>query len=182
MKQNDHLALAVHLLQIRPQAWRVRAMREALYAGSVLPDRNPATYLYGALQAARPAGHDLPYSYPHMLRLLTDLLRGGVHSRRQAYRLGALMHYLADALTYPHTPGFRGNMLAHNRYEQALHAVFEETLRQSDRNVPVPASPVLFFADALEQSRHAAHTPCQDADRIVQTCTSVWLSILQEKA
>lgn len=182
MKRNDHLALAVHLVHICPEVWRARALREALYAGSVLPDSNPATYLRGVLQAARPAGHDLPYSYPHLLRLLTGLLRTGVQSRRQAYRLGALTHYLADALTYPHMPSYRGNMLAHNRYEQELHGVLAEVLRQADRNLPVPALPVLFLADALKESRFSAHTPRRDAERIVATSTAIWRSILQENS
>ena len=58
MKRDDHLALAAYLMSLSPQVWVRRGLRTAFYAGSVLPDSNPATYLRGVTRAGRPAGHD----------------------------------------------------------------------------------------------------------------------------
>ena len=84
MKRDDHLALAAYLMSLNPQVWERRGLRTAFYAGSVLPDSNPATYLRGVTRAGRPAGHDRAYSYPLILRLLSGLLRTGVTDARQA--------------------------------------------------------------------------------------------------
>ena len=134
MKRDDHLALAAYLVGLCPERWRDRGMRTAFYAGAVLPDSNPATYLRGVTRAHKPAGHNTQWSYATVLRLLAGVRRNGVRGMRQAYRLGALTHYLADAFTYPHMPSFPGGIPAHNRYEREMHRVFGEVLGAADRN------------------------------------------------
>ena len=70
MKRDDHLALAAYLVGLCPERWRDRGMRTAFYAGAVLPDSNPATYLRGVTRAHKPAGHNTQWSYATVLRLL----------------------------------------------------------------------------------------------------------------
>ncbi|HBF15458.1 MAG TPA: hypothetical protein DDW30_07240 [Clostridiales bacterium] len=182
MKRDDHLTLAAYLVGLCPERWRDKAMRTAFYAGAVLPDSNPATYLRGVTRAHKPAGHNTQWSYATVLRLLVGLRRDGVRGRRQAYRLGALTHYLADAFTYPHMPSFRGGISAHNRYERELHRVFGEAVGAADRNAPVPDDPFRFLCDELAESGVAVHTPRADSDRIVRVCTGIWRSVFQENS
>lgn len=180
MKRDDHLALAVYLVGLCPERWRDRGMRTAFYAGAVLPDSNPATYLRGVTRAHKPAGHNTQWSYATVLRLLAGVRRNGVRGMRQAYRLGALTHYLADAFTYPHMPSFPGGIPAHNRYEREMHRVFGEVLGAADRNAPIPADPFRFLSGSLAKSGGAAHTPRADCERIVHVCTGIWRSVFQE--
>ena len=37
------------------------------------------------------------------------------------FRLGVLLHYTADAFTWPHNEQFAGNLKQHVRYERLLH-------------------------------------------------------------
>ena len=180
MKRDDHLALAAYLVAFDPGKWRSRAMRTALYAGATLPDSNPATYLRGVFHAHKPAGHNTQWSRATILRLLSGLRRSGVQTLRQAYRLGALIHYLADAFTYPHMPTFPGGISAHNRYEREMHAVFGDALAAADREAPVPDDPFLFLCDETVKSGRADHSPRADSDRIVRVCSEIWRSVFQE--
>lgn len=181
MKRDDHLALAAYLVRLCPEKWRDRAMRTVFYAGAVLPDSNPATYLRGVTRAHRPAGHNTQWSYATVLRLLAGVRRDdGVQGIRQAYRLGALTHYLADAFTYPHMPSFHGGISAHNRYEREMHRVFGDVLSAADRGAPIPDDPFRFLCDELAKSGGAVHTPRADCDRIVRVCTGIWRSVFQE--
>lgn len=182
MKRDDHLALAVYLSALPPQRLRDRRLRTAFYAGSVLPDSNPATYLRGMTRAKGPKGHDAQSSYALILRLLSDLRRTGVRTLRQAYRLGALFHYLADAFTYPHQPAFPGGIHAHNRYERDLHRVFGEALRAAGTGAAAPADPFRFLLTEQRQSGTGSHTPESDAAAIIRICSAFWRSVFQENA
>lgn len=182
MKRDDHLALAAYLMSLNPQVWARRGLRTAFYAGSVLPDSNPATYLRGVTRAGRPAGHDRAYSYPLILRLLSGLLRTGVTDARQAYRMGALMHYLADALTYPHTAMFRGGVPDHNRFERALHRAFPEALRRAESRMPPLSDPFRTLAVELAENAPVSVSPAENADKIIALCSAVWRSVFQENA
>ncbi len=180
MKRKDHLALTGYLIGLCPGKWEKMSLRRAFYAGATLPDCNPATYLRGAAGSGRLAGHNTEYSYPHILRLLSGLRYSGVKNPRHAYRLGALIHYLADAFTYPHTPSFAGDIRAHNAYERELHRVFAGALTAADTLAQGTADPVLFLWEELCRSREEFHTPRADAARIVRVCTCIYWSILQE--
>lgn len=180
MKRKDHLALTGYLIGLCPGKWQKSTLRGAFYAGSTLPDCNPATYLRGITGSGRLAGHNTEYSYPQILRLLSGLRYSGVKDPLHAYRLGALIHYLADAFTYPHTPSFTGNIPAHNAYERDLHRVFSDALCEKNTLLRAPEDPVLFLWEALCRSREEIHTPRGDAARIVRVCTGIYWSVFQE--
>lgn len=180
MKRDDHLALTAHLAGAYPALWNDRALRRALLIGAVLPDSNPATYLRGFTRTGKPIGHHTEQSFALILRLLSRLRRTGVRNVRQAYRLGAMTHYLADAFTYPHTPGFQGRVRDHNRYERDLHTVFPAAIRRADRAEPAPADPCRFLLSELDASARENHTPQGDAARILRVCTAIWRSVFQE--
>ena len=182
MKRDDHLALTAHLAGGYPALWKNHTLRRALLLGAVLPDSNPATYLRGLSLAGRPTGHNTEQAFPLILRLLTALRRTGVRNARQAYCLGALTHYLADAFTYPHTRGFHGGIRAHNRFERDLHRVFPDILRAAEGTEPAPDDPYRFLLSELAGNAQALHTPERDAARIVQICTAIWRSVFQENA
>ncbi len=182
MKRNDHLALAAWLVRSCPERWTNRTLRTAFYAGAILPDSNPATYLRGITQTWCPKGHNTECSYPLVRRLLGELRRSGIGTVLQAYRLGTLFHYLADACTYPHTKEFHGNIAVHNRYERALHRVFPAALRAADRAVPVPADPERFLRSVYASQVSLEHSPAQDAARIIRVCAQIWGSVFQESA
>lgn len=180
MKRDDHLALAVDLVRLQPNGVMGLPLKRAFFLGAILPDANPITYLRGAHLSGRPQGHDAKWSYPLLLRLLSTLRRTGVRTELDAYRLGTLTHYLADALTYPHTPGFCGGISEHNRYERELHRAFSAALADPDRHAPAASEPFLFLHAVLYDSAHGAHTPHMDAKQILCVCSAIWRSVFQE--
>ena len=40
------------------------------------------------------------------------------------YLLGKLIHYIADAFTFPHNNVFKGNLVQHCKYENKLHQAY----------------------------------------------------------
>ena len=94
--------------------------------------------------------------------------------------MGALMHYLADALTYPHTAMFRGGVPDHNRFERALHRAFPEALRRAESRMPPLSDPFRMLAGELAENAPVSVSPAENADKIIALCSAVWRSVFQE--
>ena len=122
MQTRDHLYLARRLLEtagddIPPQG------RAAFLFGCMEPDINPVTYLCRA-NGARFRGHNFENRALRLRALLTELSDGGLSTLHDYFALGAALHYLADAFTYPHNAAFPGDLHGHVAYEKALHPIF----------------------------------------------------------
>ena len=99
--------------------------------GCVFPDHNPLTYLRGVCMGHPLKTHFLFLSYPEIIRLCNKLENRKRLYLWDYYSLGALVHYAADAFTFPHNEHYTGSMLEHAEYEHnELHPVFEQYLRE----------------------------------------------------
>ena len=103
---------------------------KAFIWGSVSPDRNPFTYLHGIMKGEKFHGHNYENILPVMRRLFHSIERRNYWGIKEYYRLGKLIHYGADAFTFPHNRQFWGTLKEHVRYELKLHKKFTETLQK----------------------------------------------------
>ena len=149
--------------------------RNCFLVGNVLPDLLFYTYLRGFDKSRRWVGHSLPYSEPTIEKSLKKRLSVGVRSCLDAYRLGVLLHYLADSFTDPHTERFTGNRFDHSRYERKLLKVFPAFLHLV-RETP-PAQSADFLADARRAYLEQPPSPEVDAEWIVRVCSAVFFAV-----
>ncbi len=127
MKQKDHLALGRYLISagmINRTGALPPLCRLAFLSGCVLPDYLPHTYLHGFRKSHAMRGHHTAYSKRHIQTVLARLQKRGIRHHGDLFRLGLLLHYVADSFTYAHTAAFPGDMREHRRYELRLHATF----------------------------------------------------------
>ena len=80
------------------------------------------------------------------------------------FRLGVLLHYTADAFTWPHNKQFAGNLKQHMRYERLLHRELQVRLAAYRPVVP-PDTPDAQHAHA--QYVTLAGGVAMDADYIL---------------
>ena len=174
MKQCDHRALARFLMREvgDREVWRGRR-RALFFLGNLLPDYLPLTYLRGVRQSRGLRGHDRPYSEAY-IRKSIRLLEGRAHLRvLDFYRLGSLLHYLADSFTFVHTEAFDGDLRAHRRYEWALHRVMTAALEAGDvGQVSVESCRVLWERARAHHAR-ALPRPERDGSAILSVCRAV---------
>ena len=184
MKQKDHLILARYLLERNPEAFRGEIWKRAFLWGNFIPDYLFFTYLRGFRKSGRMIGHNLPYSESRMHRLTNRLLATGLRSARDCFRLGLLMHYLADSFTFPHTEHFNGSRRDHNRYEKDLCTVFPTVLAQT-RNPSSTPSLTLGPRDLIRAERkiYRKESPSvrTDALWIIRVCEKVFDAICAVK-
>lgn len=104
--------------------------KKALVLGSVEPDVNPFTYLHGFAKGERFHGHNYENILSVMRRLFHSVQKERGFGVRKYYRLGKLMHYVADVFTFPHNKEFCGDLKEHCGYESALHDRFRDHLQE----------------------------------------------------
>ncbi len=118
MQASSHLELAYQLLRLFPGIQPVE--RAAFLFGSVEPDLNALTYLKGIAHGMGLHGHNYAQVLPRIVRLSALLKDRQAWRVQDYYRMGKLVHYVADAFTLPHNTAFQGNLRAHIRYEMRL--------------------------------------------------------------
>ncbi len=179
MKQKDHRALARYLMdcvgerRVCGGVWH----RRFFVLGCILPDYIPFTYLHGFRQSRAMRGHNMPYSAKQIRRGIRHLEARGVRTLKDSFRLGILMHYLADSFTYPHNAAFQGSMRDHRLYEKELHAHFKQYLPLTARPIlqPLPQGSLGdLFAISHSQYENTAFTYEHDCRQIITTCTEVF--------
>ncbi len=123
MRTIDHKFLGIQLAETYlsriPQK-----MRQSFLMGNIEPDYNPLTYLRGSLKAHLFHGHHFENAKTYIDTLILHLSGAGFHERKDYFRLGRLMHYLADAFTFAHNETFPGTLREHTEYEEELHQYF----------------------------------------------------------
>ena len=188
MKQRDHRALAYYLLDCAGDKllWKRKWHRRVFLFGCICPDYIPLTYLRGFAKSRAMHGHHAAYSGAHIRKSIKRLQEHGVWHVRDCFRLGTLMHYLADSFTYPHSASFQGDMRMHRQYEKDLHGCFAQYLQ----NGLVDASLCTQIEEGLtsyisrirrEYSRRAGSPEC-DCQQIVRSCSSIFCALCEKSA
>ena len=182
MKQESHRRLARYLLGLTPQIKRRPICCRAFLIGCSLPDYNLFTYLRGFPRSVGVWGHSRPYSERICLQTLARLRKSGVQRVRDFYALGALVHYLADSFTHPHTQAFKGGLRLHNAYERALRTCFPACIRAAKRKrLPSPPTdPEAFLRTAYAAYERHKPDPRNDGRFVLFVCGMICLSILKE--
>ena len=150
MQANSHLELAEYLLSVCV-APSTPAQRAAFRFGSVEPDLNCTTYLKGILHGNGVHGHNYTQVMPRIERLLRELSEIEEDGLLAWYRLGKLLHFVADAFTYPHNSCFPGTLRDHMRYEAQLAVYFRWTLHGG---APVPVQQDSRLLLSMIQAQH----------------------------
>lgn len=125
MRNIDHKKLAKiiidHYMSDFPES-----CKRAFYLGCVQPDFVVFSYFHGFLKHYTMHGHNYTHSCYLVSRLLKKLNESPNNKTLYFYRLGIIIHYVTDAFTHTHTSKFKGNLKAHQAYEQKLHIAFEK--------------------------------------------------------
>ena len=129
MEMRSHVLLAGYLLNDIPACHSV-INQKAFILGCIEPDFNMFSYLKGSIKCQKLRGHNYNSSRRYTLRVIEHLQGRTSWTMRDYYRLGKLMHYLADAFTYPHNESYPGTLWEHRVYESHLHPHLVAELRR----------------------------------------------------
>ncbi|MGN1318529.1 MAG: zinc dependent phospholipase C family protein, partial [Lachnospirales bacterium] len=138
MRTVDHLFLGKYLAY-RYLDTDYMICKKAFVFGNILPDINFFTYFRGCLKKGEIKGHN----FENIENVIKKLIKK-IENKNKKYtvldflRLGKLMHYMADAFTYPHNTEFKGDLTAHVDYEEKLH---KEFMKYADN---IPSLPYIF--------------------------------------
>ena len=124
MNLRSHLMLSVFLLR------GISVRRIAFIFGSIEPDIALPTYLKGSFHGRKLHGHDYDNMIVRIQHVLEKLREGRGSGIVQSYRLGKLMHYIADSFTFPHNRSFSGTLREHMLYEDGLEEVLRKSLKE----------------------------------------------------
>lgn len=127
--------------------------RSAFLIGCVQPDCNPFTFCKGSLREARMRGHNYENASRFLTRIARRLERKQQLNLWDWYTLGKLMHYTADAFTYPHNNCTGMNLIEHRLYEIQLQEYFLSQLPF----LPVPDCSMLPEIPILITRNHDAY-------------------------
>ncbi|MDO5293892.1 MAG: zinc dependent phospholipase C family protein [bacterium] len=102
--------------------------RKLFLIGCVEPDINLFTYLKGSLHLKKFHGHNYENACKVIKGYVSELNAIDRWSNMYYYKMGKLIHYAADAFTFPHNSQFKESLKAHIEYEDRLHQLFEESI------------------------------------------------------
>lgn len=124
MRTIDHKLLGTYLIQkMELQGTLSGISKIAFLWGNIEPDINCLTHLKGFLHNRQFHGHNFQNGRSRIKSLLRKIQRGHVAVIRY-YRMGKVMHYMADTFTFPHNEFFPGDITQHVNYEHMLHHQF----------------------------------------------------------
>lgn len=173
MRGKSHISLGYYLLDRYLPALPSR-YRRAFMLGCIEPDRNPATYFKGSLRFQWLRGHNYRNASRFMRRISLRLEQKSAWNLFDYYTLGKLIHYTADAFTYPHNDHFPHNLSGHRDYEVQLQNHFLSYL-QEDPQVDIRLAKSIMDGIAdyhLEYSMEAADIH-RDSQFALQACCCV---------
>lgn len=131
MNTNDHKLLAKFIIR-NSNDFKCKKYQNAFILGSVEPDYNPFSYLKGSFKHKMLRGHH----YGNSLRFLKRNIKA-LESKDKSkwnvydyFRLGKVIHYMADDFTIAHNESFSGDLSEHCNYEGKLSDYFEQYLEQ----------------------------------------------------
>lgn len=175
MQENDHLALAMELIRATPveMPWLAKA---AFLIGNLEPDLNFFTYARASLAQKTLRGHNAENSREHVLKCLNRLDHKTIWTPLDYFTLGTVVHYVADAFTFPHNGLFSGSLRAHVAYEKVLH---EEFCRVREKNQTADSIPWQETAAGYYLAQHLNYaksekTPEDDCTNILRVCRTIY--------
>ena len=129
MRTLTHHRLALLLVKLLPND---KFVRSAFVVGCIEPDVNLVSHVVTEQQASkRLHGHNHPHLDQKIFRMANKLKKHPqTLSPLAAYRLGILVHYLADSFTFAHNTDFPGSFDEHTAYENAFHRYFVKQVKR----------------------------------------------------
>lgn len=128
MRTADHLYLGKYLaenyLSDKPKGYQ-----KAFVMGNVFPDINFFTYFRGALGSKSLKGHNYENVSEAIKRIEEKLVNCKCYGYSEYFSLGVLVHYTADSFTFPHNRCFDGSLKKHIEYEDELHYLFLDRMK-----------------------------------------------------
>lgn len=137
--------------------------RRAFLLGCIQPDRNPTTYLKGSLRCQLLHGHHYDNAEPFLMRISARLERRSKLHLLDYYTAGKLIHYTADAFTYPHNSTFSGDLGQHRQYEIRLQKIFLRFLENPETVPTVGTSVIDTIRSCHREYLSAAGSALRDA-------------------
>ena len=155
--------------------------------GCVFPDHNPLTYLRGFYMGYPLKAHFYFLSHSEIQRLCNKLENRTKLYLWDYYTLGALLHYVADAFTFPHNDHYTGNMLEHAQYEHVqLHPIFEQYLTETfcmERYIDDDRQTIeSIFLKSHNSYMETEPTAVCDAEYICRVCTMICARVLEKES
>ncbi|GLB28494.1 hypothetical protein LAD12857_04170 [Lacrimispora amygdalina] len=129
MKTKDHEELSRYLMEQFEYPIK-KNLIHALILGSIEPDYNPITYLRGSMKLQKLRGHNFENAHTCIEKLIRKLDTQSMSEVKRCYLLGKLIHYVADAFTFPHNKAFNGSLSEHCAYEKELHFYMKTMLNR----------------------------------------------------
>lgn len=181
MKAVSHKQLGAYLVDQYIADAPKRYIR-AFKLGCVEPDKNPATYLKGSFRHQWLRGHNWSNMGNYLEKLSSKLEEKAKMRMLDFYKLGKLIHYIADAFTLAHNSSFDRNLKVHREYETRLEEYFPLLLGFYKHSyVPFTRTVAdmiyIFHKDYI----HRPQSIYTDAAFSVTVCSSVLKRILDEK-
>lgn len=154
MNIKDHKNLAQWLIANKETEAPISGIeRVAFILGNMEPDMNPLTYFRGFFCHTRMRGHNYENALKKVRKLLAGIEKkaGAAKSRKrgrigQFFLAGVLMHYVADAFTWPHNEAYGGSLKDHVIYEVNMHQIWKSGI------VRVPCRAVWNANDMQEET------------------------------
>ena len=176
MKKRSHKLLGIYLAE-RYMSDVSELFRKAFVFGCVEPDYNYTSYLKGLGSGNSVKGHNYECACRYIRKNASYLAEKSKWNVWDYYQFGRMLHYLADAFTYPHNSHYEGSLADHVRYELEMQPIFIDKLNNTASQI-VPEmylkTDIVHALNALhEEYRKQASRPERDCDIILQTlCTA----------
>ncbi|MDL2218053.1 zinc dependent phospholipase C family protein [Christensenellaceae bacterium OttesenSCG-928-M15] len=163
MFTRSHLKLANHICE-QDEFEALRRYKPFFAFGNIVPDINILTYF---------RGHNAPRRLPYVKKQLRRMLEKGKLTAWSAYRLGVMMHYLADSFTLAHNERFEGDMAEHLKYEKELMPLFDEALQTKAQAQKRPEGVEEYIGRTHEEYLLEAQSAQADIDYILDAVFDV---------
>jgi hypothetical protein len=137
MKSEAHRILGIHLASQLLRNVKTRH-RQAFLLGCVEPDKNPVTYLKGSFRHQTLGGHNWCNAKRYIQKLCRQLECKNNWSVFDYYKLGKLIHYIADGFTLVHNCVDNRGIRLHRKYEQEQYKYIQCQLPQLTETHPAP--------------------------------------------
>lgn len=133
MQTKDHKALSEYIIK-QTGGFKKKIYERAFIFGSVEPDFNVFSYLKGSIKNRMFMGHNYHNSIKYLKKASEKLAEKKQEKWNvmDYYRLGKIIHYVADDFTHPHNEEFSGTLYEHTVYEDELHKIMSEYLEQKE--------------------------------------------------
>ncbi len=174
MQRKDHLALGRFLLNHQMENGGLCRHRRAFLLGCIEPDYNLVTYMHGIRRYRNFRGHNAKNSFTHVAKCFRHIQSAGLRTARDYFILGTMLHYIADAFTWPHNHFWRKSLMEHVVYEKKLHQAFSLELKADrEKNNQDISSLTCFYHDLHGKYSEAFHSLETDCRYIIKACKTL---------